>query len=141
LEGTTVIKPRCPDPELLGMLIENRLGHTARARVLHHAADCASCRRQLAIASLPPSGPLRASVAGFVNSGKMTVCAGLLLGLLVLRFLAAGRAPRPGLPGAAPRRPEPGPSGAGHPARNPGGPRPPHGARARRVGDDRCRRQ
>lgn len=90
-----MIKPRCPDPERLALLIENRLGRIARARILRHAADCVSCRRQLAIASLTPIGPLRAAFEVHLNSGLLTVCAGLLLGLVVLGFLSSGSSPDP----------------------------------------------
>jgi len=94
-----LIKPRCPDPERLALLIENRLGRIARARILRHAADCVSCRRQLAIASLTPIGPFRAALERHLHSGRLTVCAGLVLGCIVLGFLRSGSsedpAPRP----------------------------------------------
>lgn len=94
-----MIKPRCPDPERFALLIENRLGRLSRARILRHAADCVACRRHLAVASLPPIGPLRASFERHLASGRLTVCAGLILGVIVLGFLHSGESAEP-----APRR-------------------------------------
>jgi len=94
-----LFKLRCPDPERLALLIENRLSRVSRARILRHAADCVSCRRQLAIASLTPISPFRAAFEEHLNSGRLTVCAGLVLGVIVLGFLSSGSsedpAPRP----------------------------------------------
>lgn len=105
-----MIKPRCPDPERLALLIENRIGRMARARILRHAADCVGCRRHLAVASLDPIGPLRAALERSLESGRLTVCAGLLLGALTIGFLHSGRsaepAPRPVTRTPAPK-PEP----------------------------------
>ena len=97
-----MLKPRCPDPERLALLIENRLGRISRARILRHAADCVSCRRQLAIASLTPIGPFRAAFEEHLSSGRLTVCAGLALGVIVLWFLNSGPPEDP-----APRTPRP----------------------------------
>lgn len=101
-----MIKPRCPDPEHLALLLENRIGRMARARILRHAADCVSCRRQLAIASLTAMGPLRAALEPHLSSGRLTVLAGLLLGIVVLGVLGSGASeePRPRM-ARAPARP------------------------------------
>lgn len=103
-----MLKPRCPDPERLALLIENRLGRISRARILRHAADCVSCRRQLAIASLTPISPFRAAFEEHLNSGRLTVCAGLALGVIVLGFLNSGSSedptPRPTRASAAKAR-------------------------------------
>jgi hypothetical protein len=82
-----VIRPRCPDPELVARLIERRLGPSARRRILDHAADCVACRRQLAVASLPEIGPLRATLAEALNSERVAVIAALVLLPMVLCFL------------------------------------------------------
>jgi hypothetical protein len=76
-------------------LVENRIGRMARARILRHAADCVSCRRQLAIAALTPIGPLRAALEPHLTSGRLTVAAGLLLGFLVLGILSSGSSEDP----------------------------------------------
>jgi len=101
-----VIKPRCPDPELLALLIENRIGRVARGRILRHAADCVGCRRQLAIASLSPVGPFRAALARHLGSGLGAAAAGLLLGALALWTLTSGGDdPRPARPEVRSPRP------------------------------------
>jgi len=90
-----VVKPRCPDPELLALFAENRLRRTTRSRILRHAADCVACRRQLAIASLSPAGPVRARIADHLSSGRLSVVAGLIFGAVALWFLGSGSDPEP----------------------------------------------
>lgn len=82
-----MIRPRCPDPELIARLLERRLARPLRRRLLNHAAVCIPCRRQLAVGSLRPIGPLRASLCQALASEWIAAAAALILLPAVLWML------------------------------------------------------
>jgi len=89
----------------MARLIERRLGRSARRRILDHAADCVSCRRQLAVASLPEIGPVRASLAQALTSERLAVIVAVVLLPIVLWMIGSPSAdPAPSPRAAAPRR-------------------------------------
>jgi hypothetical protein len=103
-----VVQARCPSPELITLLLEGRIGPAARAQVLRHAADCVSCRRHLAIASLPTMGPLRAWIEARVTSDRLTAAAGLIAGIVVVWAILPGSAGSDAMPpSASGKRPRP----------------------------------
>jgi len=103
-----VVQSRCPDPELITLLLEGRIGPASRSRVLRHAADCVSCRRHLAIASLPVLGPFRAWIEARVTADRATAAAGLIAGILVVWAILPGSArPDAGTTLASGKRPRP----------------------------------
>ena len=94
------MKSRCPDPERIALLLERRLGRAARRQILDHAADCAACRRQLAVGALPVLGPFRAGLLQVISPEQMTVAAAALVVPLVLWIFGTPSDPEP-----APRAP------------------------------------
>src|SRR5262245_52864690 len=44
----------CPEAEAMARLAEGAADGAERESIVEHAADCAACRRHLAIVSLPP---------------------------------------------------------------------------------------
>jgi len=103
-----VVQSRCPNPEQIALLLEGRIGPVARARVLRHAADCVSCRRHLAIGSLPAMGPLRAWIETRVTSDRATAVAGLIAGIVIVWAILPGSAgPDAGTPLASGKHPRP----------------------------------
>jgi hypothetical protein len=79
----------CPDPELLALAAEGRLDPAERDALVEHAADCALCRRHLAIASLPEAAP------GRVLSIVWSVAAAALVAVAVWFAVKRPDAPRP----------------------------------------------
>ena len=98
----------CPDSERMAMMLEGGLEEAEHESILEHSADCASCRRELALMSLPPleeKRPLR-----FALIRIWSVAAAVLVGLALFFLLKAPKhddtqaivAPKPDDP-----RPEP----------------------------------
>ncbi len=77
----------CPDSERMAMMLEGGLDEAERESILDHAADCAACRRELAVASLPvleEKRPLR-----FALIRVWSVAAAVLVGLAIFFLLKA----------------------------------------------------
>ena len=89
------MKSRCPDPERIALLLERRLGRAARRQILDHAADCAGCRRQLAVGALPALGPFRAGLLQVISREQMTVAAAVLVVPLALWIFGTPSDPAP----------------------------------------------
>ena len=79
----------CPDPETLALAAEGRLEPAERDALLEHAADCALCRRHLAITSLPEAAQ------GRVLSIVWSVAAAALVAVAVWFAVKRPQAPRP----------------------------------------------
>jgi hypothetical protein len=78
----------CPNPERMAMMATDGLDEAEREAILEHAADCSSCRRELAIGSLPPM-PEKQNLF-FVRVWSVAAAA-----LVALALWMATRAPKP----------------------------------------------
>lgn len=75
-------KGECLDPEIVAALAEGSLDADARARALHHVAQCASCRRAVAsVAEALVDGPITHEID--IVDGRRRRSRRVLLGIVV----------------------------------------------------------